>query len=115
MKDCTKCVSGRKAMDAFKVAYDYDQLRFSRDGFVSYNPDKAAWLWRVAFDLSDAAPVNHSHSVWYMSEEDDFAMMEVEPSAFYQIKEHVSDRAEQESIFKQSPLELWADYIEWWK
>lgn len=106
MNQCKKCIAGRKAMDALTAAHDYEQRRFANDGFVSYNHDESIRLAREAAQLSDAAPVNHSHSVWYMSEEDDFEMMEVDPGAFYQIKEHMSDRAAQESIFKQSPLEF---------
>ena len=115
MKDCEKCIAGREAMDALRAAHDYEQRRFNDDGFVSYNPDEAIRLAREAVRASDAAPVGHYHSVWYKSEEDDFAMMEVDPGAFYQIKEHVSDRPSEESIFKSMPLELWADHIEWWK
>ena len=115
MNQCKKCIAGRKAMDALTAAHDYEQRRFANDGYVSYNRDEAIRLAREAARLSDAAPVNHSHSVWYMSKHDDPAMMEVDPSAFYLIKEHVSDRASEESIFKPMPLELWADYIQWWK
>ena len=96
-------------------ALEYSQRRFANDGYVSYNHDEAIGLAREAVRASDAAPVSHSHSVWYMSEEDDFALMEVDPDTFRQIKEHVSDRASEESIFKSMPLELWADHIEWWK
>ena len=115
MNDCKECIAGHKAMDAFRVADEYDQRRFDRNGLVSYNPDKAAWLWRVAFELSDAAPVNHHHSVWYASEHDDPAMMEVDPDAFYAIKEHESDSVQDVSFFKHAPLELWADFVKWWK
>lgn len=115
MINCKLCIAGLKAMDAFRVADEYDQRRFDRDGLVSYNPDKAARLWRVAFELSDAAPVNHSHSIWHASKHDDPAMMEFDPDSFYAIKEHVSDRGQDESILKHAPLDLWADHIEWCK
>jgi len=115
MDKCAKCQVGLKAARAFKKAYDYEQRRFANDGFVSYNPDEAIRLAREAVRASDAAPVGHYHSVWHMSKHDDPAMMEVDPGAFYQIKEHVSDRPSEESIFKSMPLELWADHIEWWK
>lgn len=108
MNQCELCSAGRKAMDALKAAHDYEQRRFMRDGFVSYNPEIAARLWCVAFDLSDKAPDNHCHGVWYFYGERD-------PNAIYQIKEHMSDRASEESISKSMPLELWADHIEWWK
>ena len=111
MNQCKKCIAGRKAMDALTAAHDYEQRRFANDGLVSYNHDEAIRLARVAAQLSDAAPVGHYHSVWYRSEEDDFAMMEVDPGAFHQINEHMSDRAAQESILKSMPSELRADYI----
>ena len=115
MRHCTDCSAIEKAMNATREALEYSQRRGTNDGYVSYNPDEAIRLAREAVRASDAAPVGHYHSVWYKSEEDDFAMMEVDPGAFYLIKEHVSDRPSEESIFKSMPLELWADHIEWWK
>ena len=115
MRQCTDCSAIDKAMNATREALEYSQRRGANDGLVSYNHDEAIRLARVAAQLSDTAPVNHYHSVWYVSEEDDFAMMEVDPDAFHQIKEHMSDRAAQESILKPAPLDLWADHIEWSK
>ncbi len=115
MNQCTDCSAIEEAVSAMTKALEYSQRRFANDGFVSYNHDEAIRLAREAVRASDATPVNHSHSVSYMSEEDDFEIMEVEPSAFYQIKEHISDHGAQESIYKSMPLELWADHIEWWK
>ena len=115
MNDCKECIAGLMAMDALKAAHDYELRRFIRDGSVSYNPDEAVRLGRHAAMLSKAAPANHHHSVWYASEHDDPAMMEVDPDAFYAIKEHVTDCASKESIFKASPLEFWADHFEWCK
>ena len=115
MNQCTDCSAIEEAMNATRKAQEYSQRIFADDGLVSYNHEEAIRLGREAAQLLDATPDNYAHSVWYMSKHDDFAMMEVDPGAFYLIKEHVSDRAAQESIFKQSPLELWADHIEWWK
>lgn len=92
MHQCTDCSAIEEAASAMTKALEYSQLRFANDGYVSYNHDEAIRLAREAVRASDAAPVGHSHSVWYKSEEDDFALMEVDPGAFHQIKEHVSDR-----------------------
>ena len=111
MHQCTDCSAIEEAMDATTKALEFSQRRFANDGYVSYNHDEAIRLAREAVRASDAAPVGHYHSVCYRSEEDDFAMMEVDPGAFHQINEHMSDRAAQESILKSMPSELWADYI----
>ena len=115
MNQCIDCSAIEEAASAMTKALEYSQRRFANDGFVSYNHDEAIRLAREGVLASDAAPDGHHHSVWHMSKHDDPAMMEVDPGAFYLIKEHVSDRPSEESIFKSMPLELWADYIEWWK
>lgn len=104
-----------KAMNATRKALEYSQRIFADDGLVSYNHEEAIRLGREAAQLLDATPDNYAHSVWHMSKHGDPSMMEVDPGAFYLIKEHVSDRPSEESIFKSMPLELWADHIEWWK
>lgn len=115
MNDCKECIASLKAMDALKAAHDYELRRFIRDGSVSYNPDEAIRLGRRAAKLQTAAPVNHHHSLWHASKHDDPAMMEFDPDSFYAIKEHVSDRGQDESILNHAPLDLWADHIEWCK
>lgn len=104
-----------KAMNATRKALEYSQRIFADDGLVSYNHEEAIRLGREAAQLLGATHDNYAHSVWHMSKHGDPAMMEVDPGAFYLIKEHVSYRASEESIFKSMPLELWADHIEWWK
>ena len=115
MNQCTDCSAIEEAASATTKALEYSQRRFADDGLVSYNHDEAIRLAREAAKLSDAGPGDHAHIKSYWSKHDDPAMMEVDPGAFYLIKEHVSDRPSEESIFKSMPLELWADYIKWWK
>ena len=115
MNQCIDCSAIEDAMSATTEALEYSRSRFANDGLVTYNHDEAIRLGRRAAKLQDAAPVNHHHSLWYASKHDDPAMMEVDPDAFYAIKEHVSDSAPDESILKQAPLGLWADFVKWWK
>lgn len=115
MKQCVDCSAIEEAMAALSEALEYSRRRFANDGFVTYNHHEAIRLGKRAARLSDAAPVDHSHSMWHVSDCDDTAMMVVESDSFHAIKEHVSERAHEESIFQQSPLELWADDIEWCK
>ena len=115
MNQCADCSAIEDAMSATTEALDYSRRRFANDGLASYNPDEAVRLGRHSAMLSKAAPANHHHSVWYASKHDDPAMMEVDPDAFYAIKEHDSDSAQDESITKSMPLDLWADFVKWWK
>ena len=113
MNHCTDCSAIEDAMSATTEALEYSRRRFANDGLASYNHDEAIRLGKRADQLQDAAPVNNHHTIWYTSKHDDPAMMEDDPDAFYAVKEHKSDRASKESIFKASPLEFWADHIEW--
>ena len=115
MNQCIDCSAIEDAMTATTEALEYSRRRFANDGLASYNHDDAIRLGRRAAQLQDAAPTNHHCSVWHASKHDDPAMMEVNPGAFYAIKEHRSDCAQGESILKHAPLDLWADHIKWCK
>lgn len=115
MNHCTDCSAIEDAMSATTEALEYSRRRFANDGLVSYNHGEAIRLGRRAARLQDAAPVSHRHNIWYASKHDDPAMMEDDPGNFYAIKEHVSDSAQDESITKSMPLDLWADFVKWWK
>ena len=104
----------KKAQAAIVAAYEYNRRQFAGDGLVAYNPHEAMRLNRVAAELSDAAPDDHYHCVWYMSEHADFAMMAIDPAGFLAVKEHSSDDASNEKISKVMPLDLWADHVRWW-
>ena len=104
----------KKAQAAIVAAYEYNQRQFAGDGLVAYNPREAMRLAQVAAALSDAAPDDHFHCVWYRSEHGDFAKMSTDPSAFLAVKEHMSDDAVNDKISKMMPLDLWADHVRWW-
>ena len=93
MRECADCTAIEEAASAMTKALEYSQRRFVNDGYVSYNHDEAIRLAQVAAQLSEAGPGDHAHIKSYWSKHDDPAMMEVDPGAFYLIKEHVSDRA----------------------